>query len=95
VAKAEFLYAISSLFMINRVDQFVLSFIIYFRNYIIYLFNNVSIIQLICTVTPSSSNAEETHNTLKFAHRAKCIEIQASQNKVSSLLLLNIIGTNV
>ncbi|KAG6524522.1 hypothetical protein ZIOFF_014434 [Zingiber officinale] len=39
-------------------------------------------VSLICTVTPSSSNAEETHNTLKFAHRAKCIEIQASQNKI-------------
>ncbi|XP_065024110.1 kinesin-like protein KIN-7D, chloroplastic isoform X2 [Musa acuminata AAA Group] len=39
-------------------------------------------VSLICTVTPSSSNAEETHNTLKFAHRAKCIEIQASQNKL-------------
>jgi len=39
-------------------------------------------IQLICTVTPSSSNAEETHNTLKFAHRAKHIEIQAAQNTV-------------
>ncbi|CAA6664250.1 unnamed protein product [Spirodela intermedia] len=37
-------------------------------------------VSLICTVTPSSSNSEETHNTLKFAHRAKCIEIQASQN---------------
>ncbi|URE33500.1 hypothetical protein MUK42_33523 [Musa troglodytarum] len=39
-------------------------------------------VSLICTVTPSSSNAEETHNTLKFAHRAKCVEIQASQNKI-------------
>lgn len=39
-------------------------------------------IQLICTVTPSSSNAEETHNTLKFAHRAKHVEIQAAQNTV-------------
>lgn len=39
--------------------------------------------QLICTVTPSSSSSEETHNTLKFAHRAKHIEIQAAQNKVS------------
>ncbi|KAJ4816592.1 Kinesin-like protein [Rhynchospora pubera] len=39
-------------------------------------------VSLICTVTPSSSNAEETHNTLKFAHRAKRIEIQASQNKI-------------
>ncbi|CAL0311036.1 unnamed protein product [Lupinus luteus] len=39
-------------------------------------------ISLICTVTPSSSCTEETHNTLKFAHRAKHIEIQASQNKI-------------
>ncbi|XP_059301751.1 kinesin-like protein KIN-7K, chloroplastic isoform X4 [Lycium ferocissimum] len=39
-------------------------------------------VSLICTVTPSSSNSEETHNTLKFAHRAKHIEIQAAQNKI-------------
>ncbi|KAI8562040.1 hypothetical protein RHMOL_Rhmol03G0004100 [Rhododendron molle] len=39
-------------------------------------------VSLICTVTPSSSSTEETHNTLKFAHRAKHIEIQAAQNKV-------------
>ncbi|XP_012463125.2 kinesin-like protein KIN-7K, chloroplastic [Gossypium raimondii] len=39
-------------------------------------------VSLICTVTPSSSNTEETHNTLKFAHRAKHIEIQAAQNKI-------------
>nr|GMD46350.1 kinesin-like protein KIN-7K, chloroplastic isoform X1 [Ipomoea batatas] len=39
-------------------------------------------VSLICTVTPSSSNSEETHNTIKFAHRAKHIEIQASQNKI-------------
>ncbi|KAF0931233.1 hypothetical protein E2562_002582 [Oryza meyeriana var. granulata] len=39
-------------------------------------------VSLICTVTPASSNSEETHNTLKFAHRAKCIEVQASQNKI-------------
>ncbi|CAA3002512.1 kinesin KIN-7K, chloroplastic isoform X1 [Olea europaea subsp. europaea] len=39
-------------------------------------------VSLICTVTPSSSNSEETHNTLKFAHRAKHIEIKASQNKI-------------
>lgn len=44
--------------------------------------------QLICTVTPASSNSEETHNTLKFAHRAKHIEIQASQNKVVIFLRL-------
>lgn len=39
-------------------------------------------VSLICTVTPASSSAEETHNTLKFAHRAKRIEIQAAQNKI-------------
>ncbi|XP_035841032.1 kinesin-like protein KIN-7K, chloroplastic isoform X3 [Helianthus annuus] len=39
-------------------------------------------VSLICTVTPSSSNTEETHNTLKFAHRAKKIEIQAAQNRI-------------
>ncbi|GAB2295466.1 Kinesin-like protein KIN-7D, chloroplastic [Dionaea muscipula] len=39
-------------------------------------------VSLICTVTPSSSNAEETHNTLKFAHRAKHVEIQAAHNKI-------------
>ncbi|GKD47189.1 kinesin-like protein KIN-7K, chloroplastic isoform X1, partial [Tanacetum coccineum] len=39
-------------------------------------------VSLICTVTPSSSNAEETHCTLKFAHRAKHIEIQVAQNKI-------------
>uniref|UniRef100_A0A0D9WN27 Kinesin-like protein n=1 Tax=Leersia perrieri TaxID=77586 RepID=A0A0D9WN27_9ORYZ len=39
-------------------------------------------VSLICTVTPASSNFEETHNTLKFAHRAKHIEIQATQNKI-------------
>ncbi|XVE60299.1 hypothetical protein DITRI_Ditri05aG0117700 [Diplodiscus trichospermus] len=39
-------------------------------------------ISLICTVTPASSNSEETHNTLKFAHRSKHVEINASQNKI-------------
>ncbi|KAF3337744.1 centromere-associated protein E [Carex littledalei] len=39
-------------------------------------------ISLICTVTPASSNSEETHNTLKFAHRSKHIEIKASANKI-------------
>lgn len=39
-------------------------------------------VSLICTVTPSSSSTEETHNTLKFAHRAKHVEIQAAQNKI-------------
>ncbi|KAI4342402.1 hypothetical protein MLD38_027035 [Melastoma candidum] len=39
-------------------------------------------VSLICTVTPASSNMEETHNTLKFASRAKHVEIFASQNKI-------------
>nr|AMS24219.1 kinesin 7-Ib protein [Marsilea vestita] len=39
-------------------------------------------VSLICTVTPSSSSTEETHNTIKFAHRAKHVEIHASQNKI-------------
>jgi centromeric protein E len=39
-------------------------------------------ISLICTITPASSNNEETHNTLKFAHRAKRIEIHASSNRI-------------
>ncbi|KAK6246240.1 hypothetical protein SCA6_009330 [Theobroma cacao] len=39
-------------------------------------------ISLICTVTPASSSSEETHNTLKFAHRSKHVEIKASQNKI-------------
>ncbi|KAJ0009738.1 hypothetical protein Pint_34782 [Pistacia integerrima] len=39
-------------------------------------------VSLICTVTPASSSMEETHNTLKFASRAKRVEIYASRNKV-------------
>ncbi|XP_050231711.1 kinesin-like protein KIN-7D, mitochondrial isoform X2 [Mercurialis annua] len=39
-------------------------------------------VSLICTVTPASSNFEETHNTLKFASRAKRVEINASRNKI-------------
>ncbi|XP_022725149.1 kinesin-like protein KIN-7D, mitochondrial isoform X2 [Durio zibethinus] len=39
-------------------------------------------VSLICTVTPASSNTEETHNTLKFASRAKWVEIYASRNKI-------------
>ncbi|KAJ4953387.1 hypothetical protein NE237_030219 [Protea cynaroides] len=39
-------------------------------------------ISLICAVTPASSSSEETHNTLKFAHRSKQVEIKASQNKI-------------
>ncbi|KAH6780330.1 P-loop containing nucleoside triphosphate hydrolases superfamily protein [Perilla frutescens var. hirtella] len=39
-------------------------------------------VSLICTVTPASSNTEETHTTLKFAQRSKHVEIKASQNKI-------------
>nr|XP_016476101.1 PREDICTED: kinesin-like protein KIF3A isoform X4 [Nicotiana tabacum] len=39
-------------------------------------------VSLVCTVTPASSNMEETHNTLKFASRAKRVEIYASRNKI-------------
>ncbi|CAN1320123.1 Kinesin-like protein KIN-7D, mitochondrial [Linum perenne] len=39
-------------------------------------------VSLICTITPASSNLEETHNTLKFASRAKRVEIYASRNKI-------------
>lgn len=39
-------------------------------------------VSLICTVTPASSNMEETHNTLKFASRAKRVEIFASRNRI-------------
>ncbi|KAI7730530.1 hypothetical protein M8C21_006243, partial [Ambrosia artemisiifolia] len=39
-------------------------------------------VSLICTITPASSNMEETHNTLKFASRAKHVEIYASRNKI-------------
>ncbi|XP_050365006.1 kinesin-like protein KIN-7C, mitochondrial [Argentina anserina] len=39
-------------------------------------------ISLICTLTPASSNTEETHNTLKFAHRSKYVEVKAAQNKI-------------
>ena len=37
---------------------------------------------IVCTVTPASSQAEETHNTLKFATRAKKIEITAQRNEI-------------
>ncbi|KAG5037446.1 hypothetical protein JHK86_018286 [Glycine max] len=38
-------------------------------------------ISLMCTVTPASGSSEETHNTLKFVHWSKHVEIKASQNK--------------
>ncbi|KAM7264895.1 hypothetical protein ACFE04_002578 [Oxalis oulophora] len=39
-------------------------------------------VSLICTITPASSSMEETHNTLKFASRAKQVEVFASRNKI-------------
>jgi len=39
-------------------------------------------VSLICTITPASSNMEETHNTLKFAQRAKRVEIRAASNRI-------------
>lgn len=39
-------------------------------------------VSLICTLTPASSNIEETHNTLKFAHRAKRVAIYAAPNRI-------------
>ncbi|KAK1394064.1 hypothetical protein POM88_013120 [Heracleum sosnowskyi] len=47
-------------------------------------------VSLICTVTPSSSNSEETRNTLKFAHHTKHIEIQAAQNKGKLYMIMEI-----
>ncbi|KAH7298031.1 hypothetical protein KP509_25G024300 [Ceratopteris richardii] len=38
-------------------------------------------VSLICTLTPASSNMEETHNTLKFAQRAKRVTVQATFNQ--------------
>jgi len=39
-------------------------------------------VAIICTVTPASAQAEETNNTLKFAQRAKRIEIKAERNEI-------------
>eukprot|EP00887_Chlorella_sp_A99_P008132 scaffold12.g8132.t1 len=39
-------------------------------------------IAVICTITPASTQAEETHNTLKFASRAKKIEVTAVRNEI-------------
>lgn len=37
---------------------------------------------IVCCVTPSSSQAEETENTLKFAERAKKVKIKRSKNEM-------------
>jgi hypothetical protein len=39
-------------------------------------------IAVICTITPASTQAEETHNTLKFASRAKRIEVSVARNEI-------------
>ncbi|KAH9326121.1 hypothetical protein KI387_006299, partial [Taxus chinensis] len=39
-------------------------------------------VSLICTITPASSNMEETHNTLKFAQRAKRVELHTAPNRI-------------
>ncbi|KFM26800.1 Kinesin-related protein 11 [Auxenochlorella protothecoides] len=39
-------------------------------------------VAVVCTVTPASTQAEETHNTLKFASRAKKIAIAAKRNEI-------------
>jgi centromeric protein E len=36
---------------------------------------------IICTVTPAAAQAEETHNTLKFASRAKLVRIKVHQQE--------------
>ncbi|MCO5577737.1 hypothetical protein L7F22_031569 [Adiantum nelumboides] len=45
-------------------------------------------ISLICTLTPATSTNEETHNTLKFADRAKQVEIHVFPNKIINEKLL-------
>lgn len=59
--------------------EFIISMLV--LSVTVYEFRDV--LQLICTVTPASSNLEETHNTLKFASRAKRVEIFASRNRVN------------
>ncbi|EGC38883.1 hypothetical protein DICPUDRAFT_96759 [Dictyostelium purpureum] len=39
-------------------------------------------VAMICTITLASNNFEETHNTLKFASRAKKIENNAQRNEI-------------
>ncbi|GAQ93036.1 hypothetical protein KFL_012640010 [Klebsormidium nitens] len=39
-------------------------------------------ISLICTITPASGALEETHNTVKFARRAKHVEIALEKHKI-------------
>ena len=46
------------------------------------LTGNGSRMAIVCCVTPSSSQAEETENTLKFAERAKKVRIKRSKNEM-------------
>jgi hypothetical protein len=46
------------------------------------LSGNGARIAVVCTITPASTQAEETHNTLKFASRAKTITIEAKRNEI-------------
>lgn len=46
------------------------------------LTGNGARIAVVCTITPASTQAEETHNTLKFASRAKKIAIEAKRNEI-------------
>lgn len=46
------------------------------------LAGNGARVSVICTITPASTQAEETHNTLKFASRAKKITIEAKRNEI-------------
>ncbi|KAK9821387.1 hypothetical protein WJX74_007412 [Apatococcus lobatus] len=46
------------------------------------LTGNGARVAVVCTITPASSQAEETHNTLKFATRAKKVAIAAQRNEI-------------
>lgn len=41
---------------------------------------------VVCTITPASAQAEETHNTLRFASRAKQVSAPGSNATVALLL---------
>jgi hypothetical protein len=46
------------------------------------LTGNAARMAVVCTCTPASAQAEETHNTLKFASRAKKIALEAKRNEI-------------
>lgn len=39
-------------------------------------------VAIVCCITPAAAQAEETHNTLKFATRARSVRILASRNEL-------------